>query len=66
MSRASTMMQAQRDKMVQAVEKLSAEDLKAMVLRSLALASQYELDELAAATSFESFDNMEFELDLES
>jgi hypothetical protein len=52
--------------MVQAVEKLSAEDLKAMVLRSLALASQYELDEMAAATSFESFDNMEFQLDLES
>ena len=65
MSRASTMMDAQRTKMVQAVEKLSAEDLKAMVLRSLALASQYELDAMAAATSFESFDNMEFQLDLE-
>ena len=64
MGRASTMMEAQRAKMVQAVEKLSAEDLKAMVLRSLSLASQYELDEMAAATTFESFDNMEFELDL--
>lgn len=64
MSRASTEMEAMRSKMVEAVEKLSAEDLKAMLLRSLSLATTYEMNEMASATSFESFENMEFELDL--
>ena len=64
MSRASTEMEKMRNKMVEAVEKLSAEDLKAMVLRSLSLATTFEMSEMAAATSFKSFDEMDFELDL--
>ena len=64
MSRASTEMEAMCKKMVAAVEKMSPEDMKAMVLRSLALASRYEMDEMASATSFKSFEEMDFELDL--
>jgi len=64
MSRASTEMEKMRTKMVAAVEKLSTEDLKAMLLASLTLATTYEMNTMAAATSFESFDTMEFELDL--
>jgi hypothetical protein len=64
MSKASTQMEAMRTKMVAAVEKLSPEDVKAMVLRSLSMAATYEMTEMAAATSFGSFDEMEFELDL--
>ncbi len=64
MGRASTEMEAMRRKMVEAVEKLSPEDLKAMLLRSLSLATTYEMTEMAAATSFKSFDEMDFELDL--
>lgn len=65
MSRASTEIEAMRRKMVVAVDKLSAEDLRAMLLESLRLASSYELHQMAAATSFKSFDDMEFHLDLE-
>jgi hypothetical protein len=64
MSRASTEMEAMRRKMVAAVEKLSPEDLKAMVLRSLSLATTFEMNEMANATSFKSFEDMDFELDL--
>ena len=64
MGRASTEMEAMRRKMVEAVELLSPEDVKAMVLRSLSLATTYEMTEMAAATSFKSFDEMEFELNL--
>jgi hypothetical protein len=64
MSRASTEMEAMRRKMVEAVDKLSTEDLKAMLLASLKLASTYEMVEMAAATSFKSFEDMDFELDL--
>ena len=64
MSRASTEMEAMRAKMVEAVEKLSAEDLKAMLLASLSLATTYEMNEMAAATHFKNFENMDFELDL--
>lgn len=64
MSRASTEMEAMRRKMVQAVELLSPEDLRAMLLRSLSLATTYEMTEMARATSFKSFEEMDFELDL--
>jgi hypothetical protein len=64
MSRASTEMEAMRRKMVEAVDKLSPEDLKAMLLASLKMASTYEMTEMAAATSFKSFEDMDFELDL--
>jgi hypothetical protein len=64
MSRASTEMEAMRRKMVEAVNKLSPEDLKAMLLASLKMASTYEMTEMAAATSFKSFEDMDFELDL--
>lgn len=64
MSRASTEMEAMRRKMVEAVDRLSPEDLKAMLLASLRMASAYEMTEMAAATSFKSFDDMDFELDL--
>jgi hypothetical protein len=64
MSRASTEMEAMRTKMVAAVDKLSAEDLKAMVLASLSLATTYEMNRMAEATSFASFENLEFDLDL--
>lgn len=64
MSRASTEMENMRTKMVAAVEKLSTEDLKAMLLASLNLASTYEMNTMAEATSFRDFDTMEFELDL--
>ena len=64
MSRASTEMELMRRKMVQAVDLLSAEDLRAMVLRSLSLATTYEMTEMASATSFKSFEEMDFELDL--
>ena len=64
MSRASTEMEAMRRKMVAAVEKLSPEDVRAMVLRSLSLATTFEMNEMAAATSFKSFEDMDFELDL--
>ena len=65
MSRASTEMEAMRRKMVLAVDKLSTEDLRAMVLESLRMASTYEMTKMAEATSFESFEDMEFDLDLE-
>ena len=64
MSRASTEMEAKRKALVSAVEKLSPEDIKAMVLASLALASPYEMDVMAAATSYKSFENLEFETSL--
>ena len=64
MSRASTEMEAMRRKMVQAVELLSAEDLKAMLLRSLRMATTYEMTEMASATHYKNFENMEFSLDL--
>jgi hypothetical protein len=64
MGRASTEMEAMRSKMVEAVDKLSTEDLKAMLLASLRMASTYEMTEMAAATSFKSFEDMDFELDL--
>ena len=64
MGRASTEMELMRSKMVAAVEKLSPEDLKAMVLRSISLATTFEMNEMASATYFESFEEMEFALDL--
>ena len=64
MSRASTEMELMRRKMVQAVDLLSPEDLRAMLLRSLSLATTYEMTEMASATSFKSFEEMDFELDL--
>lgn len=64
MSRASTEMELMRNKMLDAVEKMSVEDLKAMVLRSLEGATTYEMNAMASATSYGSFDDMEFELDL--
>ena len=64
MSRASTEMEAKRKALVSAVENLSPEDIKAMVLASLALAGPYEMDAMAAATSYKSFENLEFETSL--
>ena len=64
MSRASTEIESMRRKMVVAVDKLSAEDLRAMLLASLSLASSYGMTVMAEATSFKSFDDMEFHLDL--
>ena len=64
MSRASTEMEAKRKVLVSAVEKLSPEDIKAMVLASLALADPYEMDVMAAATSYKSFEDLEFEMSL--
>jgi hypothetical protein len=57
-------MEAMRRKMVEAVDKLSPEDLRAMMLRSVSMATTFEMNEMAAATSFKSFDEMDFELDL--
>jgi hypothetical protein len=57
-------MEAMRRKMVESVDRLSYDDLKAMLLASLRTASTYEMTEMAAATSFKSFNNMDFELDL--
>ena len=64
MSRASTEMEAKRKALVSAVEKLSPEDIKAMVLASLDLADSYEMDVMAAATSYKSFENLDFEMSL--
>jgi hypothetical protein len=64
MSRASTEMEAMRRKMVAAVELLSPEDVKAMVLRSLRHATTFEMNEMASATSFKDFETMDLELDL--
>ena len=64
MSRASTEMEAMRAKMVQAVELLSPEDVKAMLLRTLSSATTYEMTEMARATSFKTFEEMDWELDL--
>lgn len=64
MSRASTEMENMRRAMVQAVDKLSPEDQKAMLLAALELASTFEMTEMAAATHYKNFENMEFELDL--
>jgi hypothetical protein len=64
MSRASTEMEAMRRKMVEAVDKLSPEDVKAMLLRSLSSATTYEMTVMAEATSFKDFETMDFELDL--
>ena len=64
MSRASTEMEAKRKALVSAVEKLSPEDIKAMVLAGLALADPYEMDAMAAATSYKSFENLDFEMSL--
>jgi hypothetical protein len=57
-------MEAMRRKMVEAVDKLSPEDLRAMMLRSVSMATTFEMNEMANATSFKSFDEMDFELDL--
>jgi hypothetical protein len=57
-------MEAMRRKMVEAVDKMSPEDLRAMMLRSVSMATTFEMTEMAAATSFKSFDEMDFELDL--
>lgn len=62
MSRASTEMENMRADMLAAVEKLSAEDLKAMVLASLKVATTYDMHQMAEATSFSSFENLRFEL----
>lgn len=64
MSRASTEMETMRVKMVEAVDKLSPEDVKAMLLRSLSSATTYEMTVMAEATSFKNFETMDFELDL--
>jgi len=64
MGRASTEMEAMRRKMVAAVDKLSTEDLKAMLLRTLSMANTYEMEEMAKATHFKNFENMDFNLDL--
>ena len=64
MGRASTEMEAMRRKMVEAVDKLSPADLRAMLLRSLTMAGTYEMREMAAATSFETFEAMDWDLDL--
>lgn len=64
MSRASTEMEAMRRTMVAAVERLAPEDLKAMVLASLRMANTYEMTVMAEATSFKSFENLEFEMEL--
>ena len=64
MSRASTEMEAMRAKMLAAVELLSPEDVKAMVLRTLSSATTYEMNEMARATSFKTFEEMDWELDL--
>jgi len=64
MSRASTEMEAMRQKMVAAVDLLSAEDVRAMLLATLRHASTYEMKVMAEATRFSNFDNLEFELDL--
>ena len=64
MGRASTEMETMRNKMVEAVDKMSPEDLRAMLLRSLSLAGTYEMKEMAAATSFGDFDTMDWDLDL--
>lgn len=64
MSRASTEMEAMRRKMVQAVDKMSPEDVKAMLLASLRLANTFEMNNMAEATSFKSFETMDWDLDL--
>jgi hypothetical protein len=64
MSQANREMEAMRSKMTASVEKLSAQDLKAMLLRSIELASMFEMQEMAMVTSFASFKAMDFELDL--
>lgn len=64
MGRASTEMENMRRKMVRAVEQLSPEDVKAMLLASLRLATTFEMTNMAEATSFKSFEEMDFELDL--
>ena len=64
MSRASTEMEAMRSKMVEAVDKLSPEDVKAMLLATLRHATTYEMTVMAEATSFKDFETMDFDLDL--
>ena len=64
MSQASTEMEAMRRKMVEAVDKLSPEDVKAMLLATLRYATTYEMTVMAEATSFENFESMDFDLDL--
>lgn len=64
MSRATTEMYTMRRKMTEAVDKMSAEDLRAMLLRAISLAVTYEMKEMAAATSFKDFETMDFDLDL--
>ena len=64
MGRASTEMELMRTKMVKAVELLSPEEVKAMLLASLRLATTYEMNEMANATSFGSFEAMDFEMEL--
>ena len=64
MSRASTEMEAMRQKMVAAVDLLSAEDVLAMLLATLRHASTYEMKVMAEATRFSNYENLEFELDL--
>ena len=64
MSRASTEMETMRNKMMRAVEKMNTEDLKAMLLANLRMANTYEMNEMASATSYKSFEDMDFSLDL--
>ena len=64
MSRASTEMEAMRRKMFQAVERMTPEDARAMLLEALRTAGTYEMNMMASATSFKDFDTMDFELDL--
>lgn len=63
MGRASTEMEAMRKRMVEMVEHLSPEDVKAMLLRTLSSATTYEMQVMAEATSFESFENMDWNLE---
>ena len=64
MGRASIEAEQMRSKMILSVDRLSTEDLKAMLLRSLAFVNPYVMEEMAKVTSFQSFDNMDLELDL--
>ena len=64
MSRANSEQEVMRAKMVMAVDRLSRADVKAMLLRSINLATTFEMDEMAKATSFKTFELMDFDLDL--
>ena len=64
MSRASTEMEMMRTKMRRSLDRLSPEDIKAMLMQSITLANTFEMTEMAAATSFRSFQEMDLQLDL--